>query len=114
MIQGTFNINTAMSAKELAEKSDVILFALPTNGHKSTMDAIAPHIEKNQSVIISSHASLIEIVLSNTTNPEAHLGIVLCNLTRMEQSEDWCQRKNVTPAVGRLIETLDLENLRSV
>lgn len=185
-INGTFKPQTATSAKELAEDSDVILFALPVNGHKKTMDAISPYIDQCQQVIISSHASfsalylaqklakrnveipiiawnttavtarqpdidsvnitslrdkieivtiphhlseqglslckllfdsefekkdaLIEIILSNL-NPEVHMGMALCNITRMEQGEDWCQRKNVTPTVGRLIEALDTERL---
>ena len=41
--------------------------------------------------------------LSNL-NPQNHLGIALCNVTRMERGEDWGQGENVTPAVGRFIE----------
>lgn len=53
---------------------------------------------------------LLTITLSNL-NPQSHLAIALCNLTRMERGEVWRQRENITPAVGRLIEALDHERL---
>ncbi|MBP1883898.1 NAD/NADP-dependent octopine/nopaline dehydrogenase family protein [Sinorhizobium mexicanum] len=54
---------------------------------------------------------LLAIALSNL-NPQNHLGIALLNLTRMEKGERWGQGEYVTPAVGQLIEALDLERLR--
>ncbi|MFI5443682.1 NAD/NADP octopine/nopaline dehydrogenase family protein [Polaromonas sp. UC242_47] len=53
---------------------------------------------------------LLAIALSNL-NPQNHLAIALMNLTRMERGEVWGQAENVTPAVGRLIEALDLERI---
>lgn len=53
---------------------------------------------------------LLAIALSNL-NPQNHLAISLLNLTRMEHGEDWEQAHNITPAVARLIEALDLERL---
>jgi opine dehydrogenase len=53
---------------------------------------------------------LMAIALSNL-NPQNHLGIALLNLTRMEKGENWGQGEHVTPAVGRVIEALDLERL---
>jgi opine dehydrogenase len=54
--------------------------------------------------------SLMAIALSNL-NPQNHMGIALCNLTRMERGETWSQGQNVTPKVGRLLEELDQERL---
>ena len=54
--------------------------------------------------------SLLAIALSNL-NPQNHMGIALCNLTRMERGEAWSQGQNVTPKVGRLLEELDQERL---
>ena len=54
--------------------------------------------------------NLMAISLSNL-NPQNHLGIALCNLTRMEKGELWIQAENITPAVGRLLERLDEERL---
>ena len=53
---------------------------------------------------------LLAITLSNL-NPQNHLGIALCNMSRMEQGENWSQGQNVTPKVGRLLEQLDQERL---
>lgn len=53
---------------------------------------------------------LLAIALSNL-NPQNHMGIALCNLTRMERGEVWGQHQNVTMAVGRLFEALDEERL---
>ena len=50
------------------------------------------------------------IALSNL-NPQNHLGIALCNLTRIEKGEGWDQALNITPSVGRLLEKLDRERL---
>ena len=54
--------------------------------------------------------SLMAIAVSNL-NPQNHMGIALCNLTRMERGETWSQGQNVTPMVGRLLEELDQERL---
>lgn len=53
---------------------------------------------------------LLAIALSNL-NPQNHMGIALCNMTRMERGETWSQGLNVTPNVGRLLEALDAERL---
>ena len=54
--------------------------------------------------------SLMAIALSNL-NPQNHMGIALCNMTRMEHGETWGQGLNITPNVGRLLEALDRERL---
>lgn len=53
---------------------------------------------------------LLAISLSNL-NPQNHMGIALCNMTRMEHGESWSQGFNITPNVGRLLEALDRERL---
>ncbi|MEY9543142.1 opine dehydrogenase [Bradyrhizobium diazoefficiens] len=50
-------------------------------------------------------------VALNNVNAQAHLAIVLCNLTRMELGEVWGQNRHITPVVTRLIEALDAERL---
>jgi opine dehydrogenase len=181
----------ATSAKELVEQNDVLLMALPANGHKQVFDEIAPYVRKGQAIIISSHSSfgalyisrlirerlgercsvpiiawgttvctarqssknsvrvntvrksvdlctlpaskadvglrlcqqlfpqietfrpregLLAIALSNL-NPQNHLGIALGNMSRMEKGEHWYQSEHITPAIGRLLESLDKERL---
>ncbi len=53
---------------------------------------------------------LVAVTLSNA-NPQNHLAIALCNITRMENGETWRQYANITPAVGRFMEGLDAERL---
>jgi opine dehydrogenase len=55
-------------------------------------------------------ADLIAVSLSNV-NPQNHLGMALCNFTRIEKAEAWANWGGLTPAVGRLIEALDVERL---
>lgn len=185
-ITGSYTPRIASSVAEAIAEADVVVFALPGNGHKLAFDAAAPHIREGQPLIVSSHLSfgalylnrrlaergirapvialattvstgrqlsstavhvgsirqkidmatlpasaideghalctrlfgdrfvkrdgLLAIALSNM-NPEVHLGIALLNLTRMEHAEEWSQTQNITPAVGRLIEALDIERL---
>ncbi|MEM9578095.1 MAG: NAD/NADP octopine/nopaline dehydrogenase family protein [Pseudomonadota bacterium] len=63
-VETTFVPGIAASAEELAASSDVLLLALPAYGHKTVMDALAPYIRDGQHVIISSHASLGAIYLT--------------------------------------------------
>ncbi len=56
-VEGRFSPAVAGSAQSLAEGADVILIALPGYGHKTVMEALAPHLREGQQVVISSHAS---------------------------------------------------------
>lgn len=42
----------------------MLFLALPAYGHKSVIDALAPHIREGQPVVISSHASLGTLYLA--------------------------------------------------
>jgi opine dehydrogenase len=53
---------------------------------------------------------LMAVTLTNV-NPEVHLAVALCNLTRMEYGEKWGSYHGMSAAVGRLIEALDRERL---
>lgn len=195
-LERTCPLRFARSARELVYTNDVLLLALPANGHKAVMDELAAQISNansgQQHVIISSHASmgalylkkllhergivdtpvtawgttvvtarreqnddagaevrintirtsvdgctvpsgqtqaglelcsalfpgiefrprdgLLAISLSNL-NPQNHLGMALCNFSRMEKGEAWHQSLNVTPKVGKYLEALDAERL---
>ena len=186
-LAGSFPVTMASSAGEAIAGADAVLFALPANGHRTAMDAAAPHLEAGQVALISSHTSFsglylakkiaergldIPVVVWGTTitagrrtgdasvnvatvrakvdiatipasaaarglatcqalfgdrfveradalaislsnlNPQNHLGIALCNFTRMEHGETWGQNENNTDSVGRLLEALDAERLR--
>lgn len=180
-------VEVAAECAGAVKDADVVVVALPANGHRRVFDAAVPHLREGQPVIVSSHSSfgalylarqlagrgvrlpivvwgttlltgrqqpdgtsvqvntvrqkidvatlprseaargkalcselfgdrfverdgLLAIALSNL-NPQNHLGIAMFNLTRMEKGETWGQGEHVTPAVGKLIEALDLERL---
>lgn len=62
-VEAEFTPRVAASAQQLAEENDALLIALPGYGHKTVLDALAPHIRDGQHVIISSHASLGAVYL---------------------------------------------------
>lgn len=64
-VEGTFQPEVADSAKALADQCDVLMVVVPGYGHKAVMDALAPHVRSGQPVIISSHASLGALYLSD-------------------------------------------------
>ncbi|MEM9443064.1 MAG: NAD/NADP octopine/nopaline dehydrogenase family protein [Pseudomonadota bacterium] len=63
-IEGDYQFAVARSTEELSAFADVILIALPAYGHKVVFDALASHIRPDQTVLISSHASLGALYLS--------------------------------------------------
>ncbi|WP_200954066.1 NAD/NADP octopine/nopaline dehydrogenase family protein [Ensifer sp. Root142] len=63
-IKGTFHLAVATSAKDLVARAEALVIALPAYGHKTVLDAIAPHITPGQIVIFSSHASFGALYLS--------------------------------------------------
>ena len=63
-LEYSFSPRIAVSAKQLVEENDIILIALPANGHKKVFDEIAPFVCQGQQIIISSHASLGALYLT--------------------------------------------------
>lgn len=62
-LEVTLRVGYADSAQELAARADVILIAVPLNGHRMVMDALLPHLRSGQLVIVSSMASLSSLYL---------------------------------------------------
>ncbi|MCY4284634.1 MAG: NAD/NADP octopine/nopaline dehydrogenase family protein [Thiotrichales bacterium] len=62
-IDTAFRPRLAAGAEELVRENEVLVLALPAYGHKTVMDAMAPHVRRDQPVIISSHASFGAIYL---------------------------------------------------
>lgn len=63
-IKGTFHPAVAASAADLVTGADALVIALPAYGHKTVLDAIAPYVTSQQTVIFSSHASFGALYLS--------------------------------------------------
>jgi opine dehydrogenase len=63
-IDAEFIPRIGSSAQELIEENDALIIALPAYGHRAVMDALAPHIRNGQNIIISSHASMGAVYLT--------------------------------------------------
>lgn len=63
-ITGSYRPSIASSVAEAVVTADVVIFALPGNGHKLAFDAAVPHIKKGQPIIISSHLSFGALYLN--------------------------------------------------
>lgn len=63
-IKGTFHPAVAADAAGLVAGADVLVIALPAYGHKTVLDAIAPYVTPEQTVVFSSHASFGALYLS--------------------------------------------------
>jgi opine dehydrogenase len=59
-------VEVADSAQALCGSADVLLLALPVNGHRAVMDQLVPHLRDGQAVIVSSMASLSALYLAET------------------------------------------------
>jgi opine dehydrogenase len=77
----------------------------------------ARHADRGESVCVSLFGErfnvkddILTIALSNI-NPQDHMGMALCNLSRIERAERWGQNTNVTPAVGKFLEAIDRERI---
>ncbi|MCW5669016.1 MAG: NAD/NADP octopine/nopaline dehydrogenase family protein [Hydrogenophaga sp.] len=62
-LETTVNARLATHAAELSEFADVLLIAVPLNGHRRVMDALLPHMRAGQLVIVSSMGSLSALYL---------------------------------------------------
>lgn len=63
-VEGRFRPLVAASAQEAADGAELVLLALPANGHRLAIEALAPHVAAGQVVAISSHASFGALYLS--------------------------------------------------
>lgn len=173
-LAGDFAVRQEASAEAAVRGAEAVAIITSANGHRTVMEAIAPHLAPGVPVLVTPAMSLSPLVLRKLTggrnqvgamgttpatarlagtgvrvltirarvgiagcrevaealwgenyddapdliaaalsniNPIAHLGIALCNVTRIEAREAWPQYLNMTPAVCRLIEGLDRERL---
>lgn len=58
VVEGSFEVQVAPSAAELARHADLLVIAVPVNGHKAVFDALAPHLRNGQTLVVSSMSSL--------------------------------------------------------
>jgi opine dehydrogenase len=94
----------AVRVSNIRDKVDIA--TLPA-GDIDTMVALCTSLFGDRFV---PREDLVGVSLSNV-NPQNHLGMALCNFTRIEKAEQWANWTGLTPSVGRLIEALDVERL---
>tara|TARA_B100000902_G_scaffold399570_1_gene471082 strand:+ start:665 stop:1747 length:1083 start_codon:yes stop_codon:yes gene_type:complete len=63
-LEAKFETRIAKSAEDLVNSNEVMILALPAFAHKAVMNDLAPYIQDFHQVIISSHASLGAIYLT--------------------------------------------------
>jgi len=63
ILESNVNTRIAQNVEMLAAYAEVILIAVPANGHKSVIDALLPYLRSSHIVIISSMASLSSLYL---------------------------------------------------
>lgn len=67
LLQGALAVQVADDPAQLCRDSDVLLVAVPANGHRRVMDALLPWLRDGQVVIVSSMASLSALYLHEST-----------------------------------------------
>ncbi|MBW8721781.1 MAG: NAD/NADP octopine/nopaline dehydrogenase family protein [Polaromonas sp.] len=63
VLDASYRVGVVDSAEGLAEQADVLLIAVPANGHRAVFDKLLPHLRNGQLVIVSSMSSLSSLYL---------------------------------------------------
>lgn len=66
VLQASVKVRVAATASALAGNAEVLIVAVPVNGHRAVMDALLPHLADGQTVIVSSMSSLSALYLSES------------------------------------------------
>ncbi|SFB84201.1 opine dehydrogenase [Polaromonas sp. OV174] len=64
VLETEVSVQVADSAQALVKGADVLLLAVPVNGHRAVMDRLLPHLRDGQTVIVSSMSSLSALYLA--------------------------------------------------
>ena len=79
-VKGEFHPRIAKDCADALAGAEAVVVALPGYGHRSVLDAAAPHLRNDQVVVFSSHMSLAALYLAGllrkrgVTTPIAALG----------------------------------------
>jgi opine dehydrogenase len=63
VLDASVRVGVAPDERALVQGAQVIIVAVPVNGHKAVMDRLLPHLEDGQTVFVSSMASLSALYL---------------------------------------------------
>ena len=64
LLETEVRVGVADDLRQLAQDAQVLLVALPNNGHRAVMDRLLPHLRSGQGGIVSSMNSLSALYLS--------------------------------------------------
>jgi opine dehydrogenase len=62
-VAGVFTLGVAETTAEAVAGAGCVLVAVPANGHRAVMEAVAPHLAAGQTVLVSAAASLSPLYL---------------------------------------------------
>ncbi|HET9024970.1 MAG TPA: NAD/NADP octopine/nopaline dehydrogenase family protein [Burkholderiaceae bacterium] len=63
VLEGRFDVEVANDVRALCAAADLVLVAVPANGHRLVIEALVEHLDERHEVIVSSMASLSSLVL---------------------------------------------------
>jgi opine dehydrogenase len=63
--EGTYSVSVAKGAAEAGAGAELIVVAVPANGHAAVIDDIVPHLADGQTVIVSAELSMSSVLLAN-------------------------------------------------
>jgi opine dehydrogenase len=63
-VSGSFRPRVADRCAEAVASAEAVIFAVPAYGHRTVMEAAAPHLRPEQALIVSSHYSLSALYLA--------------------------------------------------
>lgn len=63
--EGTYSVSVATGAAEAVSGAELLVVAVPANGHATVIDAIVPHLSNGQTVIVSAELSMSSVLLAN-------------------------------------------------
>ncbi|MER8550413.1 NAD/NADP octopine/nopaline dehydrogenase family protein [Mesorhizobium sp. M1169] len=102
-IEATVSVRIAKDCKEAVAAADVVMIALPANGHKKVMDAAVPYLREGTPVIISSHSSFGALYLSRQlAQRKVRLPIVVWGTTLVTGRQSGSTEVHVTSVRQKL------------
>ncbi|MER9210459.1 NAD/NADP octopine/nopaline dehydrogenase family protein [Mesorhizobium sp. M0663] len=102
-VEATVSVRIAKDCKEAIAAADVVMIALPANGHKKVMDAAVPYLREGTPVIISSHSSFGALYLSRQlAQRKVRLPIVVWGTTLVTGRQSGSTEVHVTSVRQKL------------
>jgi len=89
IVERSHSIELASDIQDLIDWASLIVIAVPASAHRAVMDAMIPHLQSGQNVVVSSMASLSSLYLYEqalSRNINVHVGNIACVLMPATES----------------------------